>query len=69
MNVKCTGCHGTLGGGGMRGPSLTKAVKNMTPDQFVATVTDGRGDMPAFDGMLKEKEILQVVDWLQKLPE
>lgn len=69
VNVKCMGCHGALGGGGMSGPSLTKAVKNLTSDQFVATVIDGRGKMPKFSAVLGEEEILQIVDWLQKLPD
>lgn len=67
VNVRCTGCHGALGGGGMRAPSLISAVKNLTLDQFVATVRNGKGKMPAYGGVLKEEDILQIVDWLQKL--
>lgn len=68
-DVKCSGCHGDLGGGGMSGPSMTKAAKKMTPKQFVGTVLNGRGGMPAFEGMLEKEEILEIVDWLKKLPE
>ncbi len=67
INVKCAGCHGTLGEGGMRAPSLTKGVNNITTEQFVAIVRDGRGGMPAFGSMLKEEEIRQIVDWIKKL--
>lgn len=69
VNVNCASCHGTLGGGGMRAPALTKSVKTLKPDQFVATVINGRGGMPAFNKVLQEEEILQIVDWLTKLPD
>lgn len=68
VNVKCSGCHGDLGGGGMGGPDLTASVKSMPQDQFVETVMNGRDDMPAFGAVLKEEEILEIFDWLQKLP-
>jgi len=69
VNVNCSGCHGPLGGGGMRAPSLTKSVRNLPPDQFIVTVAKGRGGMPAFDKVLQEEETRQIMDWLQKLPD
>ncbi len=68
VNVKCSGCHGALGGGGMSAPGLIKAAKDQSPEAFSETVLKGRGGMPAFDGVLKEDDVLQVIDWLQKLP-
>lgn len=69
MNIRCSGCHGDLGGGGMSGPSLVKAVKNLKTEEFVATVISGRGDMPSFNKKLQEEEIIQIVEWLKMLPE
>lgn len=70
VNVNCADCHGSLGGGGMRAPSLTESVKKLSPEQFVTIVTNGgSGTMPAFEKVLEEEEILQIVDWLTKLPD
>lgn len=69
VNVNCAGCHGDLGGGGMRAPDLIKSVKNLGADKFVAIVANGFGSMPAFNKVLGEDEILQIVDWLIKLPD
>ncbi len=68
VNVKCSGCHGALGGGGMSAPKLLDYVKNASSEEFVETVIKGRGGMPPFDGLLKEDEVLQIIDWLKKLP-
>ncbi len=68
VNISCSECHGDLGGGGMSGPSLVKSVKNLTPEQFVAVVISGRGNMPAFNKKLQEEEILQITEWLKMLP-
>lgn len=67
-NVNCAGCHGDLGGGGMSAPDLIKSVKTLGADKFVAVVVSGRGNMPAFNESLEEDEILQIVNWLEKLP-
>ncbi len=67
VNVKCAGCHGDLGGGGMGGPNLVQSVKTLSPEHFVARVANGLGGMPAFGDVLTEDEILEIMDWLKKL--
>lgn len=66
--VNCANCHGDLGGGGMKAPNVAKAVKNLTAEQFSGIVMNGKGSMPPFADTLKEEEILEILDWLNKLP-
>jgi mono/diheme cytochrome c family protein len=45
---RCETCHGQTAEGGGAFPSLVAALKNITKEQFVATVTNGKGAMPAY---------------------
>ncbi|MFQ5587502.1 MAG: c-type cytochrome [Nitrospiria bacterium] len=68
VNVNCANCHGPLGGGGMRAPNLSNSAKNKASEQFIETVIKGRKGMPAFGAVLKEDDVLQIIDWLKKIP-
>lgn len=47
----CARCHGTYGQG-LAGPDLTKSLNNISRDEFMTTVTEGKagsiGSMPAW---------------------
>ncbi len=66
-DVKCHGCHGWLGEGGTDAPALVTSGKTIAPDKFVGAVTYGRGGMPAYGNVLREDDILLVIDWLEKI--
>lgn len=66
---RCAGCHGGAGEGG-RGPRLGEgAVVEAYPDiaDQVAVVTDGRGGMPAWGGVLDAAEIDAVVRFTREV--
>ncbi len=67
-DVRCYRCHGATGQGGHRGPALIRAGETLPRDLFVQTVLDGRGNMPPFRSVLTEEEIVQIIDWLKKIP-
>lgn len=66
--IRCFKCHGAQGGGTMRGPALLESGKTIGAEKFTVTVLKGRGRMPRFEGVLREEEIGQIIDWLEKLP-
>jgi cytochrome c551 len=58
----CASCHGQDGEGGI-GPELGGgAVAEAFPDieDQIAVITNGRGNMPSFEGQLTEEQIRQV---------
>jgi cytochrome c6 len=65
----CTGCHGDGGRPRMAGaPDFTVPTALMKTDlALAATVRGGRGAMPAFAGLLRERELLDVVAHLRTL--
>jgi cytochrome c6 len=63
-DAKCKSCHGASGmadtgaGKAMKvKPASDPDVKNMTEDQMIAVVTDGKGKMPAYKGKLTDAQI------------
>ena len=68
--ANCARCHGADGNGGL-GPKLAGgAIVRLyprIPDQ-AAVVTDGRGGMPSFGGVLTPAEIQAVVRYTRALP-
>jgi len=60
-DLRCASCHGPSGEG-IVGPSFV-GVSERYPDPAsqVEVVIQGRGQMPAFDGVLSESEIAAVV--------
>jgi hypothetical protein len=67
-DVRCAKCHGDRGEGSARAPALVQSGKTLPPSLFVATVLEGRNRMPPFRSVLTEAEILEIVDWLSKVP-
>lgn len=65
----CAGCHGPQGIAVMpQAPSFARGDRLMQPDPMLAnTVKAGRGPMPAFLGMLNEREILDVLGYIRTL--
>jgi cytochrome c6 len=63
----CTGCHGAAGRPVMPGaPDLTRPTALLKPDQALAqSIRAGRGGMPAYAGVLRERELLDVVTHLR----
>lgn len=65
----CTGCHGDAGRPRMAGaPDFTTPTALMKTDlALAAAVRGGRGAMPAYAGLLRERELLDVVAHLRTL--
>ncbi len=57
----CATCHGSAGGGGV-GPQLSEGTvaERLTLEEQIAVITDGRGQMPSWEGELSEREIRAV---------
>ena len=69
FSANCARCHGSSGGGGI-GPKLSGgAVVDDFPDAAgeVKVVTNGRGAMPSFHGVLTPAEIARVVEHTRTL--
>ncbi len=66
-DVRCYRCHGDVGQGTSRAPSLMTGGK--THPLFVKTVLEGRNRMPPFASVLSEKDIESISDWLEKVHE
>ena len=66
FNSSCAGCHGADGTGSDRGRPLT-GIAGQQPDRAVhiASVTDGKGNMPAFGSQLSEDEIDNAVAYVR----
>ena len=72
--AKCTICHGTDGSGNtptgkkLKIPDLRSAnVQEQSDEQLILTVTNGRGNMPAFEKRLREEQIRHVIAHLRRL--
>lgn len=65
----CLGCHGSSGEGMMPGmPNFARGDRLFRTDrELIDAVKDGNGVMPAFYGILKEREIEDVVAFLRTL--
>lgn len=68
MDVKCHGCHGWVGEGSAEAPALVNLGKTIDYNRFYSAVVFGRfGGMPAYQNVLGEKEVRQIIDWLEKI--
>jgi mono/diheme cytochrome c family protein len=72
----CSGCHGPDGRGIMR-LGLSKPPRDLTNAEFHAQVTDdqlrsvirvGKGQMPAFGGLMGEDDLNDVIAFIRTLP-
>ena len=62
----CVGCHMVGGKGGTVGPDLTHIGATLSRAQLSATITHGKGQMPAFPTM-KPADLNALLDYLQSL--
>lgn len=65
----CAACHGANGNPVMPGtPNFRRMESLMKPDmQLLTTIRNGKGVMPAYFGVLRDQEILDVVAFLRTL--
>jgi cytochrome c6 len=65
----CKSCHGVGGNPVMpMAPNFRRMERLMQPDmQLMASIRAGKGAMPAFFGVLREREILDVIAYLRTL--
>ncbi len=64
--ASCAGCHGADGAGSDAGRPLTGiAVQERDRLVHIASVTDGKGGMPAFGGSLSDEEIDAAVTFVR----
>lgn len=64
----CATCHGSDGQGTNAGPDLTGSKPDEdTQKDWVGTILDGGGDMPAFGDEYSDQEVANVLAWLEKL--
>jgi len=67
-NEHCAGCHGANGRGVVAGtPDLAGATNIMVkPDlKLMQTIAAGKNIMPAYQGRLSEKEMLDVIAYIR----
>lgn len=64
---QCAYCHGDNGNGDLPGmPNFQQGEGLMQADQSLfASISQGRGSMPSFEGLLDEQEILDVIAYLR----
>lgn len=67
-DVKCYGCHGWLGEGSMHAPRLMQPGVAISRSQFVNAVLYGRANMPAYQSVINEEDVFQIIDWIEKIP-
>jgi ubiquinol-cytochrome c reductase cytochrome b subunit len=60
----CQYCHEVGGQGGITGPSLTHIGRTWTTDQLKVQIVNGATGMPAYGGMLSNKELTTLVNFL-----
>ena len=65
--LHCATCHGAAGLSVLPGaPSFARGERLMQPDTaLLASVRAGRGAMPAFFGILSDRDILDVIAFLR----
>ncbi len=68
-NERCSDCHGPRGVPTMPGvPDFSRNQRLMQTDMdLIKTISVGKGMMPAFQGVLSEREILDVIAYLRTL--
>ena len=65
----CSACHGTSGRPHLpTAPDFTRPTSLLKPDlALMDGIKRGKGAMPAYDGILRERDILDVVTYLRTL--
>ena len=62
-SARCSSCHGTEREGG-GGPPLLPTNLTKDPSAYAETITNGSGQMPAWDGRLSADEINALVEFI-----
>ena len=67
--VHCALCHGANGVSALPGaPSFSRGERLMQPDlTLLASIRQGRNAMPGFVGLLRDREILDVISFLRTM--
>jgi polyvinyl alcohol dehydrogenase (cytochrome) len=65
--ANCAACHGADGSGGA-GPDLRGIGEMHTLDELIQVITNGRGDMPAWNDELSAEEIRAVAQYVSEIP-
>ena len=66
FQAACSACHGSLGEGGLHGPSLQTLPNAADAAKVAAQVENGGGGMPAFNGQLTAKQIADVAAFVSQ---
>ena len=68
-SIHCAVCHGNNGTPVFPGaPNFRRMERLMQPDmQLMVSIRTGKGAMPGFFGVLREREILDVIAYLRTL--
>ena len=66
---RCATCHGADGVNIMPdAPNFAHSERLLRPDVFIlAAIKEGKNAMPAFQGMLKDEDIMDVIAYLRTL--
>jgi cytochrome c6 len=67
--LHCANCHGASGNPVMPGaPNFQRSEKLLQPDTLLlAAIRRGKNAMPAYVGILRDQEIMDVVGYLRTL--
>lgn len=67
--LHCVSCHGPAGQGVFPGtPRFNRGERLLQSDlQLLATIRGGKNAMPPFNGVLRDREILDVIAYLRTL--
>ena len=67
--LHCAVCHGPAGQGVFPGtPKFNRGERLLQPDlQLLNTIRSGKNAMPPFNGVLRDREILDVIAYLRTL--
>ena len=67
--VHCALCHGANGVSTLPGaPSFSRGERLMQPDMtLLVAIRQGRNAMPGFTGLLRDREILDVISYLRTM--
>jgi cytochrome c6 len=68
--AKCAMCHGADGSGNKAMGTMPQSgaeVQGMSDAQLSATITNGKGKMPAYKGKLTDAQISDLVSYIRSL--